>query len=375
MRMIERLDPGGFVRVGLCPFDGELHERYRAIMEAVEPLPMRSDSKGLWTKTREYAAAMADVRRAVRRHRIDLIHANSFRSALICGPVGRLAGVPVIWHMHDILKPKRLNRLLVRLCSRMATAIVGPSEATCRGMLALSAQPSRMNKIHNGIALNALAEGSPGDGNPLAELPDGAPAVVMVGQITEWKGQHVLLEAVGSILESVPEARVFFVGEGLYPWDKVYEAGLKNTAGERGLDAHVTWLGFRKDVPAIMRRADVVVHCSIRPDPLPTVIVEGMALGRVVVASHIGGVPEMVVDGETGHIYPPGDSKALAARVIEVLSDPDRAREMGHKARRRIGESFTIEKNVASILGLYRRVLPDHPVWTRAGPAGGSSGQ
>jgi len=365
MRLVEQLADTNIHRVGMCPDDGELYPRYKQVMDVVEPLPMTSNDAGWLSKARDYAASMAAVRWAVRRHKIDLIHANTFRSALIAAPVGRLMGVPVIWHMHDILKKKLRNSMLVWLYSRLVQAIVCVSDATAQGLLRLGAQPEKVQKIYNGVPLSELEAKAASADDVLGKYNGRGPAVVMVGQITPWKGQDVLLNAMPGILQKSPKTHFFFVGDGMQNADRQYKADLQRQTQANGLDEHVTWLGFRDDVPGIMRQADVIVHCSVYPDPLPTVVLEGMALEKVLVASHIGGVAEMVADQETGYLFSPGDSQNLADKVIEVLENPETRTQMGRRAGQRIRSLFSMETNVQAIQALYRNVLSAPVPWQK----------
>jgi glycosyltransferase involved in cell wall biosynthesis len=361
-RVTGRLDPARFRRIALCPADGRLAAFWADAMDEVLPLPMTTEPVPPLPRAWEVVRSASAVRRAIREKRIDLVHANSPRACLVAGPAARLAGVPLVWHMHDIPKDRAAGRAAIRAASRLASAIVGVSFATCRALVALGAQERKVRRIHNGMDVGEYVARAAerAAGFPIAE---GAPVVAMIGQVTPWKGTDVLVAAIPKVLEAVPEARFVVVGDSPFPVSEKYRADLERRTREAPWAARVTWLRFREDVPAILARADVVVHASVLPDPLPTVVLEAMALGRAVVASRVGGVPEMVDDGVTGTTYPPGDARALAEAIATILGDPGTARRLGDSAALKVREHFPIARQVAEILDLYRLLTPGHPAW------------
>ncbi len=185
--------------------------------------------------------------------------------------------------------------------------------------------------------------------------PD-VPVVSMVAVLRQGKGHEVLFAAVPKIIASVG-SRVSFkvVGSG------ALEHQLRRDA--TGCGDALDFLGERDDVPTILDATDVLVLPSWS-EALPTVLMEAGAVGTPVVATEVGGVPEIVVDGETGYLVGAGDSDALARRVCELLTDPARARQMGRQAEARIAARFSIDHQAAATAALYRTVLRE-----RAGPS------
>ncbi len=357
IRVTDELDPQYFEKIGMCPFDGKLHERFAEAMDHVESLPMQSTTTGFYSRFKQYASSMAAVYRVMVKHRVHLVHANSFRAALIAAPVGLFLGKPVIWHMYDILQPKLKNVFVVRLYSRMVKKIVAVSNATRDALLRVGAPKSKIKRIYNCLDREKIFENAQSDQELLVNPAGDGPKIVMSGQITPWKGQDVLLNAIPTILSTHPKAHFYFIGESHLPADKEFQAQLKEQAQAVGIEDKITWMGFRRDGLALLKQADIIVHCSVYPDPLPTVVMEGMALERLVIASDIGGVPEMVIDGVTGHLYSPGNSAALAKKIEEVLADPTEAAQMAKQAGERVAEIFTMDKNIKEILDLYKEAL------------------
>jgi glycosyltransferase involved in cell wall biosynthesis len=150
----------------------------------------------------------------------------------------------------------------------------------------------------------------------------------------------VALEA----LAQVPRAHLLFVGDALFGED-AYRASLGAQAARLGLTDRVHFLGFRSDVPRLMRTVDVVALTSSAPEPFGRVVVEGMLARRPVIATGVGGVPEIVTDG-TGVLVPPGDAPALASALTRLFSDPVFASEVARKGRLRATTHFTVEAMV-----------------------------
>ncbi|HVZ49820.1 MAG TPA: glycosyltransferase, partial [Gemmatimonadaceae bacterium] len=172
----------------------------------------------------------------------------------------------------------------------------------------------------------------------------GTPVAVHVGRFHHWKGQQVLLRA----LAQVPDLHAWFVGAPLFGED-AFDAELRALATALGVASRARFTGFRDDVPTLLRAADVVVHSSVYPEPFGRVVVEGMLAGRPVIAANAGGVPEIVTDGDTGILVPPGDPAALAAALRRVTADPAAAAAMGARGRARAREVFSVAAMVRGV--------------------------
>jgi glycosyltransferase involved in cell wall biosynthesis len=190
-------------------------------------------------------------------------------------------------------------------------------------------------------------------------IENGAPVLGVVGNIHEWKGQGVLVEAMARIVAAVPEARGLIVG-GVHRAGKAYSDRLRERIHELRLERNLAITGFRIDVADVMNALDVVVHTSVRAEPFGRVILEGMLLGKPVVASAAGGVPELILEGETGFLTTPGAAAELADRLIPLLQDGQLRQSVGHKAQRWARERFSLERHVAEMSGLYRNLTKGH---------------
>lgn len=182
--------------------------------------------------------------------------------------------------------------------------------------------------------------------------------IANVGRLIPWKGQDVFLRAFASIAEAQPDARALIVGSaGDKSAGHTFEEELRRFVSERALTERVVFTGHRDDVAEIMSASDVVVHSSSQAEPLGRVIMEAIALERPVIATGAGGVPEMVRDGATGFLVPPGDADAMARALASVLEAPERAAGMAARARREAEGRFAASTFVRAMESEYDRIL------------------
>lgn len=300
--------------------------------------------------------------RWARARRVDLIHTNSLKADVYGGLAGRLAGIPVLWHVRDHVNgeylPPPVAAAFRALARWLPTAVVVISESTRRCLQSRPGQPVKV--VHDGCALHwfdvpALPERLP-PASQAAPVAPASPVVALVGRVAAWKGQHVFLRAAALVPGRRPEVRFRIVGSAMFG-EEEYERNLHALAADLGIEGRVEFLGFRDDVPALLAETDIVVHASTLGEPFGQVVIEGMAAGRPVVATDGGALPEIVTDGETGLLVPPGDADALARALMTLLDDPARARALGAAGRARVRERFTIARTRDRIQTLYDQIL------------------
>ncbi|WP_372624419.1 glycosyltransferase [Falsiroseomonas sp.] len=342
--------------------DGPFRTRLEAEGVEVEVLDARaglagiSRAGGLIADLRALPGVAALARAVARRAAgFDLLYANSQKSMVIAGLAGRLARRPVIWHLRDLMSAEHfsaLHRRLAAVAARLLTSrVIANSAATRRAFIEGGAPAGRVHVVHNGI-----------DAGRFLEVPDeqvaalraslglaGLPVVGLFSRLAPWKGQHVLLEA----LAELPGVHGLFVGEALFEGDRSYAGELRARARSLGLEGRTHFLGFRQDIPCLLRLCDVLAHTSVAPEPFGRVIVEGMLAGRPVVATRAGGALEIIEDGETGRLTPPGDAAALAAALRSLLDDPNAARALAARGRSAAQQRFSLE---AMLSGVERQV-------------------
>ena len=276
----------------------------------------------------------------------DCLHANSQKAFVIACLVGMIARRPVIWELNDLLTTDHFSRVNIKvdvaLANTCAVRVIANSRASAAAFVEQGGRPDLLRVVHNGISA-APFDAITGDEITAARRELGLGDAALIGifsRLGEWKGQHVALEA----LAGVPAAHLLLVGDALFG-EEAYAASLRAQAARLGLGDRVHFLGFRSDVPRLMRTVDIVAHTSSAPEPFGRVVVEGMLAQRPVIATGAGGVPEIVSAG-TGVLVPPGDATALAAAFTRLLSHPEFAAGVARKGREHATTHFTVEEMV-----------------------------
>lgn len=295
------------------------------------------------------------VRRHVRRVGPGIVHTHLAYADLMGGIAARSLGIPAVSTVHVTDWEARTARdrvrrgLIAAVRRRLAAEVVTVSEAAREALLAAGLdRPEHVMTIHNGVA----AEPAPGAGDAIrAELgiAPGELVVAQVAVIRPGKGHAVAAEAVGLLREHHPELRLVVAGDG--PARAAAERALE-PLGDRGI-----LLGHRDDVMALLDAADVLVHPS-EADAFPTVLIEAMVASRPVVATGVGGIPEIVADGETGVLVAaPAAADRLAAALEPLLADAELRARMGAAGRARYEREFTVKTWARRTRALYDRVL------------------
>jgi len=264
-----------------------------------------------------------------------LVYANTQKAMVIGSVVGFLARRPVVWHLRDIVSadhfgPDRLR--VIQLCSKLfLTHVIANSKASADAWLGLTKLPrDRVSVVYNGID---AAPFDTVDATPRAELRarfDLPPDAFLVGtfsRLAQWKGQHVLLDAVAR----TPNAHAVLVGAALFGED-AYEAQLKAQAQRLGIADRVHFLGFQRDVPALMSAMDVIAHTSIAPEPFGRVIVEAMLARRPIVAAAAGGALEIITQGQDGILIEPNRADLLAEQIEKLRTAPELSHDLVARA-------------------------------------------
>jgi glycosyltransferase involved in cell wall biosynthesis len=300
--------------------------------------------------------ARALVAAAMERARPDLVHTQlEFANILGSWAAGR-QGIPVVSTIHTIDRPRRLSRdgLRFRLMAwslrRRAERVLCVSDGARRHFEAVAGiGRSRASTLHNGIDLAPFAAADPAAGRAVREahgIPAAAPLATTVAVLRRPKGIQHMLEALPRVLDRVPDAHYLVVGDG------PHRAALADQAAALGLVGRVHFVGATDRVPDHLAAADLFVLPSLT-EALPTVVIEAMAAGLPVVATAVGGVPEMVDHPGSALLVPPADPVRLAEAVSRVLSSPLQASAMGRSGRRIAAARFDIRRQAGRLLEEY----------------------
>ena len=295
----------------------------------------------------ELPAALA-LARIIRRERADVIHVGNGVRANFDGILaGILTGVPVLCHVKGFEKYGARERWAAR-----HTILVSMTQAVLDACHAAGVRSPVEHIVYDAVDETWLRPQRPAEEiRRELGIPAAAPCLGIAGNIQEWKGQRVLIDALG-LLADHPEVHCVVAG-GVHRAGESYAADLRARIAALGLGERVHLTGFRADIPDVMNAWDIVVHASVRPEPFGRVILEGMLLGKPVVATAAGGVPELITHDETGFLVPPGDAAALAAQLRRLLDDPQRARAIGARSRDWARERFALGRHVAEMCAIY----------------------
>jgi glycosyltransferase involved in cell wall biosynthesis len=379
LNLVSRLDRQRFDPLVILFSDGPLKSKLESagVRVIVEPLDRRiadtrKDALGGKTLLR-----LLDVVRSLRfswhlsrvliREKVEIVHTNSLKADILGGIAGRIAGLPIIWHVRDRIEDDYLPTSVARIFRIAAKWLPDEIIANSASTLDTLRLPARMrgNAVYSGIELAGRArvvhDGTHWLDGDFTSTTSVAPIVGLVGRITPWKGQDVFIRAAKAIHQQFPHARFQIIGAALFD-EQQYEQQCRQLVIDLQLDESVQFCGFRDNVPELVAAMDVLVHASTTGEPFGQVIVEGMAAGKPVVATNGGGVPEIVVDGVTGLLVPMGDADALASAVCSLLENPQKALAMGRAGFQRVHEHFTIERTVDRVQQIYDRLIPaSHP--------------
>jgi glycosyltransferase involved in cell wall biosynthesis len=281
----------------------------------------------------------------IRSFRPDVLHTSLFRANALGVPVGRLVGVPIIVSAQRSLwavgAPAGLG-WWAKAVERWSDIVVCNSEVVrLDAIRAHAARPDRLVVIRNGVAVGRVTP-----------LPSGHPVVILsVANLIPYKGHHVLLRAFADALSSVGRdaAVLRLAGAG-----QEGEA-LRRLAVQLRIDDRVEFLGSIADPQTAIESSAFTVLASLS-EGLPNAVLESMAAGRAVVASAVGGVPELLSEG-AGVSVPPGDVQALAQAMVKLISDPERRQLLGEQGRRDAETRFSEDRMVRETLAVYERVL------------------
>ena len=322
--------------------EGVLHQRAREGTDLVPLAPRNEiDLSAAWK-----------LSRVLKQFRPDLVHAHDPHAvsmaalALSFGSVDPSPRLVASRRVDFHLQKHSFSRWKYR----QVDTFVAASDAIRHILIGDGIPASRIVVVHDGIDVERLLKTPESPVREQFWLPHGAPVIVNVGALVGHKGQRYLIEAMPLVLRQVADGHLVILGEGeLRP-------ALEKQIRDLGLEKHAILAGFREDVVSLMRSADLFVMSSVT-EGLGSALLDAMALGLAVVGTRAGGIPEAVVHGKTGLLVPPADPAALAAAIVELLTDPARRQALGDAGRARVTERFGVARLVDGTLAAYRRTL------------------
>lgn len=341
--LVGQLDRRRFLPVVLVPGEGELAEELRARGVAVEVLAL-----GV-IRPRTLPAVLRRawmLRRMVRARQIRLVHAQGTRGALYAGLALWRTGIPLIWHVRIVDRDPWLDAMLMR----WSTAVIANSRATADRFARYEESPRKVEVIYNGLDFAQYSRESVPAAPSSFGIPGGHPVVTFAGRLEHGKGPDLFIEAAGLIHQKRPDVYFLVVGDG--PLRPVLHA----RANEKRLPA--VFVGRQADLRTALGVSSVLAVPS-RQEAFGRVLIEAMALGVPVVASRVGGIPEVCTDGRTALLVPAEDPRALADAVVRTLEDRAGTAVRVHAAAEDVRSKFSLADHAGQVCRLYERVLAD----------------
>lgn len=335
--LVQRLDRQRFdITVVLPDLLESQAARFAETGARVVLLPIR---KLFWRPT-----ALSGLWRIIRQGNFDIVHVHSQEAGIVARFLARLAGARGLFYTPHTINIRRrglrtIYRLVERLLAAFTDRIISVNEADRQSMIARGIPPDKVVTVYNGVDLERFSD-------PAIKQDPSSPVVMQVGRLSEQKAPLDFVAGAGWVLQKRPDVRFILVGDG--PLYEQVQAQIKRA----GLEKQVSAVGAQANAFRLIQTADILTLTSYW-EGSPYSVLEAMAWGKPVVATAVNGCPELVVDGVTGYLTPRGQPEAWAERVLILLSDPERARQMGEQGRRRLEANFTLAEMVTKISALY----------------------
>jgi glycosyltransferase involved in cell wall biosynthesis len=288
--------------------------------------------------------ALLALRRLMRRRRVQVVHTHSSVDSWLGGLAARSLGVPVVRSRHVTIPVRRA------LVYRLADRVIASGERAAELVTRAGVPRSKVLAISPGVDTARFHAGVSGK-TVRDELGLDGPLVGLVANVRGSKGHRYFLEAASEVLHAEPRTRFLVVGDGV-GFDDV-----RRRVRDLGLEHEVLMLGFRRDVPEVMAALDVLVLPSIKSEGTSQSILQALAVGTPVVATTVGGSPELIRDGETGRLVPPADGHALAGVILSLLGDPAGARAMASAGQALVREQQSLDAVMARTSALYAELV------------------
>ena len=312
------------------------------------------------------ARALVKLYTVIRREKPHIVHTHTAKAGFLGRVAARLAGVPVIVHtfhghvLHGYYGPMK-NELLRRVEQSLAWVtdrLVTVSEQVKNELVGYGiAKAEKISVVPLGFDLDPFLNSHAQQGEFRRELSlsDEHKLVGIVGRIFPIKNHALFLESAARIAVQEPAARFVIVGDG------VFRPNLENQARQHGITDRVLFTGWRRDLPRIYADLNVLVVSSDN-EGTPVSAIEAMASSCPVVATRVGGLPDLIEDQKTGRLVPPRDAEALASAVLDLLNNPQTACELGQNAMEAVRQRFTVQRLLSDMDHLYTELLEEKAI-------------
>lgn len=292
----------------------------------------------------------ADLVKMLRRKKFDVVHTHLIQATIAGQFAARFAKnskqILTRHYTDDALTNSAYVLLLERRAMKMADKLTAVSKAVRADMLKAGIEDAKIELIYNGVDLEKFDGKLRERGDEVLPFESGDYIIGNIGNFWTRKGQADLIRALPKILAQCPKVKLVFIGE------ETKETDLKKLAAELKISEKIFFAGFRENVVALLKKFDLYVHPS-RQEPFGIAVLEAMATGKCVVATDVGGVPEIVVEGKTGYLVPSKNPARLVETIVSAINRKTLTSEMGNAGRKRVEDVFSIEGSVKQYEKLY----------------------
>ena len=360
LELIKGLDRQEFEAHVILPNDGVLVEALRQVGAQVSvldyPILRRKyfNPKGIADYIRSYNFYAKQIALYAREHSIDMVHNNT--AAVLEGIyLKRKLKLPLIWHVHEIIvKPKAISDFINMLMGRYADKIVTVSQAVANHIKQSPfIKDSQVEVIYNGVD-NAVYY--PMDASSIREkfdIAQDALVIGMIGRVNAIKGQNDFIEAVEPLLEKNEQVVAFLAG-GVFPGEEWRLEELDKRIASSSVVSQIHRIDYYDKTSELYNMFDIFVLPSIKPDSLPTVVLEAMACSKPVVGYNNGGIAEMVVDDKSGYLVKPNRPQELSNAISLLLDSSEKREKFGRVGYQRQRELFSLESYIKNFSELYK---------------------
>jgi len=347
--LLKSLNAKKFKPLVILPGKGPLFKKIQTLGIEIKILPM---NKINIINPLPYIKTVWDLVRILRHHKIDLLHCNSD----ICNQYGviaaKLVGVHVVTHTRNILGKRAFQRMFLG----KADVLIANSRACAYSYSQYISKSQRVETIYNAVDTKQFRPEGRCDLKSRFNTGNGEFVIGQIAQITPNKGQDVFIKALPQVIRAHPNVRALIVGNTVIDNSDWFLDKLKQLVKKLDLVDKVTFTGFIEDIVDMYRYLNLLVLPS-RSESFGRTIADAMAMSKPVVATRVGGLPEIISEGETGLLVPSGDSTALANAILEIIENPKLYKKFSNNGRKRVKELFTVEKNVRETERVYISLL------------------
>jgi len=348
LRLLREQDRQQYVPSVACLYNGDA-----AVAQAIRALDVSVVDLGM--KREGNLRGFLNLERWLRAERPTILHTWMFHANVPGRILGRIAGIPVIiTSRQNVVIGGVWRERMTGWTAPLDDAVIAVCEAARQAEIAnAGGRPDKVFTIYNGVDLTEFAPATPATraaARTALGVPNAALLLGCVGRLHPQKGIATLLDALALLRDNYPQLHLCLIGTG-----ELHDS-LQAQTHSLGLEGMVTFTGVRTDVPRLLAALDVFVLPSLW-EGMPNVLLEAMAAGLPIVSTAVGGTPEVIVEGVTGLLVPPGEPTALATALRSLIENPALRLQFGQAGRARAEQEFSLAHNVAQITALYARCL------------------